>query len=78
MDLGDGQSKGEPYTTIEHYQQPTAHLTEYYFHTNCFLEIAGDEYGPKNKFDAPPLTPEEQHRDDEAWRRLLRKASRWP
>jgi len=59
-DLG-GETKGEPYTAIEHYYQPSGHGTEYYFHTKCFLEIAGNEYGPREKIkhDGGTLTAEE-------------------
>ncbi len=47
---------GDPYTAIEHYQQPTGKLTEYFFHTACFLEVAGEEYGPRAK---KPTTEED-------------------
>ena len=48
--LDINNDNAEPYTVIEHYQQPTTRLTEYYFHTKCFLEIAGNDYAPKEKY----------------------------
>lgn len=67
---------GDPYTAIEHYQQPTKQLTEYYFHTACFLEVSGGEFAPRDIYETKPMTPEEQAKEDEEWRKILHK-HRW-
>ena len=59
---------GEPFTLIEHCQQPGSRNTQYYFHTRCFLSIAGEEYSPKHT----PMTPEDQYDHDDAIRRILK------
>ena len=58
----------DPFTLIEHCNQPGSQNTYYYFHTTCFLILAGPTYGPRHQ----PLDAKQQYTQDEVIQRILK------